>query len=51
MDVTKDGQIAPQELLEFMHTNLIKEATLEDVKEIINEFDASIDGNLTYDEF
>jgi Ca2+-binding EF-hand superfamily protein len=28
-----------------------KEATLEDVKEIINEFDASRDGNLTYDEF
>lgn len=34
-----------------MHANLVKEATLEDAKEIINEFDAIRDGNLSYDEF
>ena len=51
MDTTKDGEVTPQELLAFMHANLVKEATLEDVQEIINEFDASRDGNLNYDEF
>lgn len=50
-DTTKDGKITDAEMLQFMVDNLVPNVTIDDVRDIIAEFDSTQDGTLNFDEF
>jgi Ca2+-binding EF-hand superfamily protein len=50
-DTTKDGRLTDVEILKFMTDNLIPNANIDDVRDIIAEFDSTQDGTLNFDEF
>ena len=51
IDESKDGKLSAEELLAFLTSNLVKEQTVDTCQAIIGEFDSSMDGMLSFEEF
>jgi hypothetical protein len=51
INVNRDDHVTAEELQQFMLDNFVKNITVEDAQNIINEFDSSADGTMQYFEF
>lgn len=50
-DANKNGQIAPEEIVNFLNKNLVKNVNANGAAGVIAEFDSTQDGLLNFDEF
>jgi hypothetical protein len=51
LDRSEDSHVSAEEVLKFLTENYVKDTTLSEARDIIAEFDSSLDGTLQYDEF